>query len=272
MTTVAATQFLPVMAVAGAAKDFLVVSVHDVAPSNRHIVEPILARLTKLGVFVSSLLVVPDYHQQHPIAAAPEFLSWLRNLQADGHEIVIHGYFHLRPPRGPETMRDRFITSVYTQGEGEFFDLDYNEAFRRITAARDLFTESGLKPRGFIAPAWLLSADGERAARDAGLDYTTRLRSVVDLQSGESFRARSLVYSVHSGWRRGLSLLWNDLLGRVAQEKALVRLSIHPPDYAFPAIWAQIERFISKMGELRTATTYRDWIAEQRVKGKTPHE
>ena len=256
------------MAAAGAAKDFLVVSIHDVAPSNRHIVEPILSRLRQLGVSVCSLLVVPDYHQKHPIAAAPEFLSWLRNLQADGHEIVIHGYFHVRPPRGPETLRDQFITSVYTQGEGEFFDLDYKEAFRRISAARELFAGAGLKPRGFIAPAWLLNGEGERAARDAGMEYTTRLRSVVDLQTGESFRTQSLVYSVHNNWRRDISLLWNGLLARLMQEKALLRLSIHPPDYAFHAIWRQIERFISKMAKVRTATTYRDWIAEQRLKSE----
>ena len=213
---------------------------------------------------VCSLLVVPHYHQQKLISEDREFLSWLRDLESAGHEMVIHGYFHQRPTRTGETMRERAITRFYTQGEGEFFDLPYEEAFRRISQAKELFTTSGLRPRGFIAPAWLLSAAGERAARDAGMEYTTRLRTVLDLRSGESFGARSLVYSVQNNWRRLASLLWNRALLQVTRDKTLLRLSIHPPDYQFPAIWDQIERFLQKMTEARTPTTYQDWIAERR--------
>ena len=56
-------------------------------------------------------------------------------LEADGHEIVIHGYFHERPRRAKETLRDKFLTRFYTQNEGEFYDLGYDEALRRIVAA-----------------------------------------------------------------------------------------------------------------------------------------
>jgi hypothetical protein len=45
----------------------------------------------------------------------------------------------------------------------------------------------------------------------------------------------------------------------------LLRLSIHPPDYSHPAVWRQILRFIDMTDETRTLTTYRDWIAEQRL-------
>jgi uncharacterized protein len=264
MTTAAATQFLPVMATAQAESESLVVSIHDVAPSNREIVEPLVAKLGRLGVHVCSLLVVPHYHHLELIAEDPEFLSWLRELEAAGHEIVIHGYFHERPRRPGETMRDRMMTSFYTQGEGEFFDLAYDEAFRRISKASEVFNAAGLKPKGFIAPAWLLSAEGERAARDAGMEYTTRLRTVLDLRSGQSFSARSLVYSVHNNWRRVASLLWNRALLQATRDKTLLRLSIHPPDCQFPVIWSQIERFIRDMTEARTPTTYQDWIAQRR--------
>jgi hypothetical protein len=91
-----------------------------------------------------------------------QFVSWLRNLESDGHEIVIHGYFHERHGGANETLRDKFVTRFYTHNEGEFYDLDYKEALRRITNARDEFRGSGLSPRGFVAPAWLLSSEGER--------------------------------------------------------------------------------------------------------------
>jgi uncharacterized protein len=266
MTTAAATQFLPVIATASAANDSLVVSVHDIAPSNRKIIEPLLAKLSRLGVRVSSLLVVPHYHHQQLLTEDRDFLAWLRDAEAAGHEIVIHGYFHERPRRVGASVRDRIVTRFYTRDEGEFFDLEYDEAFKRISKAHEVFTSAGLTPRGFIAPAWLLSTEGERAARDAGMEYTTRLRTVRDLRTGQTFAARSLVYSVHNNWRRVVSLLWNRALLQASREKTLLRLSIHPPDCRFPAIWDQIERFIKEMTELRTPTTYRDWIAEQRAR------
>src|SRR5437764_14773587 len=56
MTSAAATQFLPVVANAIADNDSLVVSIHDIAPSNRNVVDPLLTKLNRLGVHVSSLL------------------------------------------------------------------------------------------------------------------------------------------------------------------------------------------------------------------------
>ena len=53
--------------------------------------------------------------------------------------MVIHGYFHGRPPQTNETWRDKFVTRFYTRNEGEFYDLSYEEALRRITTARDEF-------------------------------------------------------------------------------------------------------------------------------------
>ena len=266
MTSAVATQFLPVVAAASATKDYLIVSVHDVAPSTKPIADKIVSELTRKGVRRCSLLVVPDYHHQGASMQDRQFVSWLRNLEAAGNEIVIHGYFHERPPRARQSFVERFVTQIYTQGEGEFYDLGYDEAFRRIKSGRDEFRNAGLKPRGFVAPAWLLDSEGERAARDAEMEYTTRLRTVRDLRSGETFPARSVVYSVRDSWRRTLSLTWNAALGRALESKPLVRLSIHPPDFSHPAIWRQIVDLIGDIDGRRTPTTYQDWIAEQRLR------
>jgi predicted deacetylase len=264
MESVAAADFLPVMAVA-APKRHLVVSIHDVAPSNRAVVEEMMREIASKGVRVSSLLVVPDYHHQGNFAQDRQFTSWLRDLEAQGNEIVIHGYFHERPSRPDESFADKFVTRFYTRGEGEFYDLDYDEAFRRIRKARDEFIEAGLRPRGFIAPAWLLNSEGERAVRDADLEYTTRLQTVRDVRSPHNFSARSLVYSTEAPWRRSTSIFWNGTLVRLQRTAALLRVSIHPPDRQYPRIWRQILDLIDEGAKVRTPTTYRDWIAEQRV-------
>jgi predicted deacetylase len=265
MSSVAATQFMPGVATASTPRDYLVVSLHDIAPSNFETSRKIVSELAHNGVRVSSLLVVPNYHHQGSAVQNRQFVSWMRELESQGHEIVIHGYFHDRPRRENETFRQKFMTRSYTSDEGGFYDLDYNEALRRIVAARDEFRASGLTPRGFIAPAWLLSPEGERAARDADLEYTTRLRTLRDLRSGEEFPAWSLVYSVRSDWRRRASLVWNATLKLLVREKPLVRLSIHPPDYSYPVVWRQILDIVEELSEARTPTTYRDWIADQRI-------
>jgi hypothetical protein len=266
MTSAVATQFLPAVAAASATKDYLVVSLHDVAPATQSVSEKILAELTQCGIRHCSLLVVPDYHHRGASMQDRQFVSWLRELEAIGHEIVIHGYFHERPAHARENFIEKFVTRIYTHGEGEFYDLDYAEALRRIQSARDQFQAAGLKPRGFVAPAWLLSAEAESAARDAEMEYTTRLTTVHDLRTGETFSARSLVYSVRNGWRRTTSLAWNAMLSRLMSDRSLVRLNLHPPDFSHPTIWRQIVDLIRDMTPVRTPTTYQDWIAEQRTK------
>lgn len=266
MESAAAIDFLPVVGTPAVSRDFLVVSIHDVAPSVRAVTEKMLAELAHHGIRACSLLVVPDYHHQGRSVRDPQFMSWLRDLEAAGHEIVIHGYFHERPRRENESVRDKFFTRFYTDDEGEFYDLDYDEALRRITIARNEFRENGLKPRGFIAPAWLLSAAAERAAGDAEMEYTTKLRTVHDLRSGQAFPARSIVYSVRTGWRRAVSPVWNAALYRMLENQPLLRINIHPPDYSYPAIWRQIVELIEKAAKTRTVITYQDWIAEQRLR------
>ncbi len=251
---------------ADAERDSLIVSVHDVAPMTRVAVERILKDLSRHHVPVCSLLVVPNYHHRGLSTDDRGFVRWLQDLETQGHEIVIHGYFHQRPRRNGESLQKRFFTRTYTSDEGEFYDLDYEEALRRITQARSEFAGAGLTPRGFIAPAWLLGPDAERAAAEAEMEYTTRLTGIRDLRFGDNFPARTLVYSVRSGWRRVASMVWNGALAHQLAGAPLARVSIHPPDLKHPEIWEQILRLTDRLLENRTATTYRDWIADRRTR------
>ncbi|HEY3662702.1 MAG TPA: polysaccharide deacetylase family protein [Chthoniobacterales bacterium] len=240
----------------------LVVSIHDVAPSTREKTEQILAHLAQHRVEVCSLLVVPDYHHEGLSLADPDFCSWLLEMARTGHEIVIHGFFHQRSRRPGEDTQSKLITRFYTADEGEFYDLGYGEALRRISLARDDFERHGFRPRGFIAPAWLLGAEAERAAIDAGMSYTTTLRTVRDFALKRTVLSQSLVYSVRSGWRRTMSLAWNRSLSRRLASNPLLRLGIHPPDLDHPAIWGQITALIDEVLRDRQPMTYADWLTE----------
>src|ERR1700693_2903260 len=115
MTSIAATQFLPVVATPSATKNFLVVSIHDVTPSTQATTDKMISAFAQGGVRICSLLVVPDYHHQGPSMKDRDFVSWLRALEGQGYETVIHGYFHERARRHGEKLGDRFVTRVYTQ-------------------------------------------------------------------------------------------------------------------------------------------------------------
>lgn len=233
------------------------VSVHDVSPLTRPAVDAMLADLRGAGVGVTSLLVVPDHHRKGAVDRDVAFRDWLRTREAEGHEIVLHGFYHLRE-RGRGGIARRLVTEHYTAGEGEFYDLGYDEARKRLARGRKMLAEFDLV--GFIAPAWLLGQDAERAVRDEGFGYTTRLGGVLDLRSGARTDSQSLVYSVRSGWRRAMSLAWNSWLAGRLRSNPLMRLGLHPPDWRHPGIKTHALRLAREGAHARRVIRYRDWV------------
>jgi predicted deacetylase len=156
------------------------------------------------------------------------------------------------------------VTQSYTAGEGEFFDLSEKSARERLNLGLSEFTACGLTPAGFIAPAWLLGDDAERAVRDLGFEYTTRIATVSDFTTGNIHQARSLVWSVRASWRRVCSLAWNRLLALTLRNAPLLRVGIHPPDWDHAAIRDQILNLTSAALAGRRAMTYQQWLASMR--------
>ena len=242
----------------------LIVSIHDVSPHTRPAVERILAEFEALGVCEFSLLVVADHHRRGHIFDDPEFCRWLQRRVARGDEAVIHGYFHHRDQRPGESLREKVTTRFYTKGEGEFFDIPGANALRIVSDARAEFRKLGLAPRGFIAPAWLLSEGGELALRTLEFDYTTRLGTVEDFACNRIYHSQSLVWSVRSAWRRWMSRCWNAILFRRLQNNGLMRIGIHPPDIEHSAVWRQILQLTRRALADRTPVSYQRWIESSR--------
>jgi len=244
----------------------LVVSIHDVSPATSDAVTFIISALARIGVLHTSLLVVPDHHHRGNITADPAFGPWLRELVAAGHEPVLHGYYHQRDRKPGESTRTRFFTRLYTADEGEFFDIASNDARSLLAHGRDALAQcAGVTPTGFIAPAWLLSREGEEAARDLGFAYTTRLKSVLDLATSRRHRSQTLCWSVRGRWRRRISILWNGLLSQPLAHNPLLRISIHPPDLLHPRVWYQIQHLASHALEVRDAMTYHAFVTSRRA-------
>ena len=242
----------------------LVVSIHDVSPLTLQKTKQILDDLKKIGCASTSLLVIPDHHRRGRISMNATFAEWLRERVAAGHETVLHGYYHLRERAASDGLLKKMVTQSYTAGEGEFFDLNEKSARERLNLGLSEFTACGLTPAGFIAPAWLLGDDAERAVRDLGFEYTTRIATVSDFTTGNIHQARSLVWSVRASWRRVCSLAWNRLLALTLRNAPLLRVGIHPPDWDHAAIRDQILNLTSAALAGRRAMTYQQWLASMR--------
>lgn len=239
----------------------LVVSLHDVSPRTRPAFETMLTELAAWGVDRCSLLVIPDHHGRGRFRDDPAFCRWLERLAGAGHELVAHGYFHRRERRAAESPWARWVTRVYTAGEGEFYDLPEAQAAELLGRAQAEFaTLDAPAPVGFIAPAWLLGEEAARAVRAAGFQYTTRLTEVEDFRAGETIPARSMVYSCRNAWRRAASLAWNGALARRLRPSPLARLSLHPPDLAHPTVWRQVRDIVRDALCDRAPLTYADWL------------
>lgn len=238
----------------------LVVSLHDVSPRTKDVFAAMIDALDALGVGRTSLLVIPDHHHRGHMLDDPGFCRWLEGLAAQGHELVVHGYYHQRASRPGETWRQRYMTSVYTTGEGEFYDLSKDAAAGLLGRAREDFRRlDAPTPTGFIAPAWLLDDAAAEAVREAGFRYTTYLTGVQDYaaERGRGFiRSQSLVYSPRNAWRRACSLAWNASLAWRLRQAPLMRLGLHPPDFRHANLWRQIRRIVRLAVVEREVMTY----------------
>ena len=242
----------------------LVVSIHDVAPQTQDAVEQMLSCLRQLGVSRCSLLVIPDYHHKGRFDRDADFCRWLRLRREEGHETVLHGYFHQRERSSDDGCMRRLITEHYTAGEGEFYNLSRKEATERLQRGLEVFSAAGLSSSGFIAPAWLLGREAEKAVREMGFRYTVRIQGITDFAKEHFFPSRSLVYSVRALWRRKVSLIWNTFLEKRVKSREVVRFSLHPPDMRHAEIWDHAQRCIQRMLAEREPMTYESWVCSQK--------
>lgn len=237
----------------------MVVSIHDLSTVTREVVERMLEDLARVGVSETSLLVIPDHHHKGRIDADPDFREMLQGAVARGHEAVLHGYYHLRPARRDEGVATRLITRSYTAGEGEFYDLGLPEAVALLRKGKEALGNCGVPFTGFIAPAWLLGREAEAAVWEEGFGYTTRIGSVIE-RGGMRYGSRSMVYSVRAPWRRGVSLIWNELLFKGLRNAPLLRIGLHPPDWEHSAIRRHALECVRKATGDRRVTTYGKWL------------
>jgi len=243
-----------------------VLSLHDVSPGSRRVFAPFLEHLNAIGIHRTSLLVVPRWHNGPPFTACGEFVEWLRDMEAAGHDICLHGWNHLadRDTSGPASW---FVRHVYTAGEDEFFQLGKQEAARRLADGLALFREAGLSVHGFTPPAWLISEAARRVVRKAGLVYNTTFTRIELLQAQNSLPAPVVALSCRSAWRRRTSRAWSRLWAGVHSRQPILRLAVHPLDLQHKDVTRALLAVVRSALPRREACSYRDVALEAQPEG-----
>jgi predicted deacetylase len=133
----------------------------------------------------------------------------------------------------------------------EFAGLDSDAAAAAVETGRSLLARAGLRPRGFVAPAYLYT----RALRR---ELATRFSWWADLwavrtAAPHDLRAPALSLGTSSVLRRATSPAL--LRARAAPGGAVLRLDVHPSDFDHVRHLATIERVLARSAG-RAVVTY----------------
>ena len=213
-------------------------SIHDVSPAFEREIDDALAACKAVSA-KPALLVVPNFHGKWPLDRHPAFVDRLRALRDDGHEIILHGFFHA------SEGGSFFAQKIASAGEAEFADLERDEGERRIDEGTKLLRDLGLEPAGFIAPAWQMARWVLPALASRGFRYAEDHLHVYDPAGGR--RRRSLVLNFAS---RTPARLWSSVaFVRAAtpfRRVVRTRIAIHPGDMRSDFLRREVARVLSK--------------------------
>lgn len=111
------------------------------------------------------LAVVPD-NQDSNLSHAPSdpsFWAGLREMEAAGATLAVHGYRHVCRSRGENMLNLHRRT--------EFAGVDFKTQCNWIQAGFDILREKGLNPRLWIAPRHGFDHNTLRALRESGVEH-----------------------------------------------------------------------------------------------------
>ena len=223
------------------------VSIHDVSPAWSREVEAALALCDAAGAR-PALLVVPDFHGRAPLLADPAFCERLRRLQADGHEIYLHGLRHLGAPRHDASSGGRlawlFAQRVASGGEAEMTGISADEGHARLDEGERVLREAGLRIDGYVAPAWSMPAWLLPMLAARGYRFTEDHLRVYDPARGRVASSVVLNWATRSPARLLSTLAWCRL-ARHARAWVPARIAIHPADMQFLVVRREIERLLA---------------------------
>lgn len=233
----------------------LLVAIHDVTPAHHRLLQRIYALLQQLNVTRYALLVVPDWHGEWPLDRHARFVDDLLTRQAAGAEIFLHGYRHDEAGLS-RTLGQRLRVAGRTAASAEFRIAPPDETARRLDRGLELFSRLGLRPVGFIPPAWLGSRELDHQLRQRGLGITEGFWIISNLSTRRRLFAPALSWSTARAWRSRLTAGIAAARPLLERTRDVVRVAIHPPDVETPVVETSVQAALRGLAVQRRAATY----------------
>lgn len=234
----------------------LLISVHDVASGTAAPSLRWLADLDRRGI-PATLLLVPGPWRGPNLAADGALVDAVLAAGDRGHELALHGYYHVAT-HGAGGLLRRGVAQVVARGGAEFASLSQDEADARINAGLDELASIGVAPAGFHPPGLLVSPDTVHALRRNGLRYyathlgvnTLRLTAggrpvpgETDDSSSDGAAAELRLTAPALAHRPGRAVaeqfgsrLMTQAARRLVAEGRALRIALHPDDLARPGL------------------------------------
>ncbi|HEX8724286.1 MAG TPA: DUF2334 domain-containing protein [Gemmatimonadaceae bacterium] len=232
----------------------LLVSIHDVTPALERDVRALWDLCAERGI-TPALFVVPNWHGEWPLEEFPRFAAWLRAREREGAEVFLHGERHDEAglARG---FADGVRAFGATAREGEFLTLDEPAAAERIRRGLECLHRCGLRPIGFVPPAWLAREDTFRAAGRAGLALSEDVHGIRLHARGTRLASPVIRWSGRTALRARISAAVADARWITARRSWLARLALHPADLRHAAAARSVAAHLDRWRRLRCPHRY----------------
>lgn len=231
-------------------------------PAHGPSLSQVYALLDELGITRYALLVVPDWHGEWPLEQHVGFVDDLLHRQAAGAEVFLHGYRH-DEAGFRRTWMQHVRVAGRTAASAEFYIAPPDEAARRLDRGLALFARLGLKPVGFISPAWLHGPGLVDQLRRRNLALTEGFWVIANVANGRRVFAPALSWSTARPWRSGLTARIAAVRRVVEAERAFLRVAMHPPDVEVAVVARSVGETLAHLSATRVAVTYRQAAGTQ---------
>ncbi|HLK39555.1 MAG TPA: DUF2334 domain-containing protein [Polyangiaceae bacterium] len=223
------------------------VSIHDVSPAWSRELEAALDACRRFGVR-PALLVVPNFHGRAPLLEDATFCRRLRDLQAEGHEIYLHGFYHQSRTSYEDGAAGGRLAWLFAQrvasgGEAEMSDVGCDEGVARIREGERVLRAAGLRVDGFVAPAWSMPRWLLPVLGDRGFRFSEDHLRVYDPAGRRARASVVLNWASRSPARLASTLAWCRT-AKYARALVPARIAIHPADMGFLALRREVSSLL----------------------------
>jgi predicted deacetylase len=206
-------------------------SIHDVSPAWERELDVALDMCRAIGAR-PALLVVPNFHGVWPLGEHPAFCARLRELQGEGHEIYLHGFFHLAPRAKKKDFAWFWVQRIVSAGEAEFAQITREDAEARLLDGEVVLESAGLRIDGFVAPAWAMRPWLLPILARRGYTFAEDHSHVYDPANGKKRASVVLNFASRTPARLFSSVAWCRM-AKHARAVFPARFAIHPADMRF---------------------------------------